>query len=68
MPYGEQGKKDIISQYVDFTKVYHEQVKQYGRRREAVLETIRVRKNQDVLRECLAEREKEYHMMALFDQ
>ena len=68
--YGEQGKKDIISQYVDFTKVYHEQVKQYGRTREAVLETIRVCKNQDVLREYLAEREKEVIsiMMALFDQ
>ena len=68
--YGEQGKKDIISQYVDFTKVYHEKVKQYGRTREAVLETIRVCKNQDVLREYLAEREKEVIsiMMALFDQ
>ena len=68
--YGEQGKKDIISQYVDFTKVYHEQVKQHGRTREAVLETIRVCKNQDVLREYLAEREKEVIsiMMALFDQ
>ena len=68
--YGEQGKKDIISQYVDFTKVYHEQVKQHGRTREAVLETIRVCKNQDVLREYLAEREKELIsiMMALFDQ
>ena len=27
--YGE-GKKDIISQYVDFTTVYNEQVKRYG--------------------------------------
>ncbi len=52
------------------TKVYHEQVKQHGRTREAVLETIRVCKNQDVLREYLAEREKEVIsiMMALFDQ
>ena len=45
-------------------------MKQYGRTREAVLETIRVCKNQDVLREYLAEREKEVIsiMMALFDQ
>ncbi len=31
---------DIISQYVTFTKVYDEQVKLYGRPREAVTNTI----------------------------
>ncbi len=67
--YGE-GKKDIISQYVDFTRVYNEQVKQYGNTREAVLETIRICKDRDVLREYLENREKEVIsiMMALFDQ
>ena len=39
--YGGKGN-DIISQYVNFTKVYNEQVKQYGRSREAVTETIRI--------------------------
>ena len=34
-------ENDIISQYVDFTKVYNEQVKLHGRSREAVTETIR---------------------------
>ena len=69
MLYGE-GKKDIISQYVDFTRVYNEQVKQYGNTREAVLETIRICKDRDVLREYLENREKEVIsiMMALFDQ
>ena len=65
-----EGKKDIISQYVDFTRVYNEQVKQYGNTREAVLETIRICKDRDVLREYLENREKEVIsiMMALFDQ
>ena len=47
--YGDKGN-DIISQYVAFTKVYNEQVKQYGRSREAVTETIRICKDRDVLR------------------
>ena len=67
--YGGKGN-DIISQYVAFTKVYNEQVKQYGRSREAVTETIRICKDSDVLREFLAGREKEVIsiMMALFDE
>lgn len=67
--YGE-GKDDIISQYVDFTKVYNEQVKQHGKTREAVLETIRICKDRNVLKEYLSGREKEVIniMMGLFDQ
>lgn len=67
--YGE-GKDDIISQYVDFTKVYGEQVKRYGKTRKAVLETIRICRDRNVLRGYLEEREKEVIsiMMALFDQ
>ncbi len=65
------GKKgDIISQYVAFTKIYNEQVKLHGRTREAVLETIRICKNQNVLSEYLSGREKEVVdiMMTLFDE
>ena len=64
---GENG--DIIHQYVTFTRIYNEQVKMYGRTREAVLETIRICKDQDVLREYLEHREKEVVdiMMTLFD-
>lgn len=60
---------DIISQYVAFTKVYNEQVKKYGRSRQAITETIRICKDKNVLREFLASREKEVIsiMMALFD-
>ncbi len=67
--YGE-GKGDIISQYVDFTKVYNEQVKLHGKTREAVLETIRICKDRNVLKEYLSGREKEVIsiMMGLFDQ
>lgn len=67
--YGD-GEGDIISQYVAFTKVYQEQAGIHGRTREAILETIRVCKDRNVLREYLSGREKEVVsiMMALFDQ
>ncbi len=61
---------DIISQYVAFTKVYDEQVKLYGRTREAVTNTINICKDRDVLKEYLSNREKEVAdmMMTLFDE
>ena len=65
------GKKgDILNQYVTFTKIYNEQVKQQGRTREAVLETIRICKDRKILKEYLEGREKEVVdiMMTLFDQ
>lgn len=64
---GEEG--DIINQYVTFTKIYNEQVKLHGRTREAVLETIQICKDQNVLREYLENREQEVVdiMMMLFD-
>lgn len=67
--YGD-GKDDIISQYVDFTKVYNEQVRLYGKTREAVLSTIRICQDRNVLKEYLSGREKEVIniMMGLFDQ
>ena len=42
-----------------FTKVYNEQMKQYGRTRETIMETIRICKDKNVLREYLQSREKE---------
>ncbi len=65
------GKKgDIINQYVAFTKIYNEQVKLHGRTREAVLETIRICKDQNVLSKYLSNREKEVVniMMTLFNE
>lgn len=53
------GKKgDIINQYVTFTQIYNEQIRQYGKTRQAVLETIRLCMEQDVLKEYLENRRK----------
>lgn len=61
---------DILEQYIKFTKVYNGQVKEHGRTKEAVIETIRICKNENLLKEYLESREKEVVgiMMALFDQ
>ncbi len=62
-------KGDIINQFVEFTRVYNEQVKIYGRTRKAVIETIRICRDKNILKDYLAEREKEVVniMMSLFD-
>ena len=61
---------DILEQYIKFTKVYNGQVKEHGRTKKAVIETIRICKNENLLKEYLESREKEVVgiMMALFDQ
>lgn len=61
---------DIINQYVTFTKVYDEQIRLYGRTRKAVLETIKICRDKDVLKQYLESRQKEAVdiMMTLFDQ
>lgn len=66
----ESGTDDIINQYIIFCKVFNEQTKQHGMTQRAVAETIRVCKDRNVLREYLAEREKEVVaiMMSLFDE
>lgn len=46
--YGD-GKGNVIGQYVDFTKVYNKQVRIYGRTREAVLSTIQIYKDRNML-------------------
>ncbi len=65
---GKQG--DIISQYIAFTKVYQEQIGKYGKTQKAVLETIRICKDKNVLKAYLESREKEVVdiMMALFNK
>ena len=51
-------------------KVYDEQRRLYGRTREAILETIRICKDKNVLKEYLESREKEVvdMLMTLFDE
>lgn len=65
------GKKgDIIQQYILFTKVYKEQYKIYGRTQQTVLETIRICKDNNILKEYLESRQREVVniMMTLFNQ
>ena len=65
----QENENDIIGQYIIFTKVYNEQRKKYGATKEAILETIRICKDRNVLKEYLESREKEVvdMMMTLFD-
>lgn len=66
------GNKDnsIISQYIAFSKVYTEQVKLYGYTRKAVMETIRICMDRNILAEYLKNKESEVIsiMMSLFDE
>ena len=61
---------DMIGQYIIFSHVMDEQIKKYGRVREAALETIRICRDRDVLKKYLKEREKEVVniMIELFNQ
>ena len=66
----ESDTDDIINQYIIFCKVFNEQTKKHGMTQKAVMETIRICKDRNVLREYLLEREKEVVtiMMSLFDE
>ena len=65
----QENENDIIGQYIIFTKVYNEQRKKYGATKKAILETIRICKDRNVLKEYLENREQEVvdMMMTLFD-
>ncbi len=65
----QEDESNIIGEYIIFCKVYNEQRKKYGQTKEAVLETIRICKNRNVLKEYLESKEKEVVdiMMTLFD-
>ncbi len=65
----QEDEKDIIGQYIIFSKVYNEQRKLYGNTKQAVTETIRICKNRNVLKEYLESKEQEVVdiMMTLFD-
>ena len=60
---------DIIYQYVALTKVLDDQVRLHGRSREAIIETIRICKDRDLLKQYLTEHEQEVQdiMVTLFD-
>ena len=65
----QENENDIIGQYIIFSKVYNEQRKLHGATKKAVLETIRICKDRNVLKEYLESREQEVvdMMMTLFD-
>ncbi|MCM1126406.1 MAG: hypothetical protein NC429_08025 [Lachnospiraceae bacterium] len=65
----QENEKDIIGQYIIFSKVYNEQRKLHGKTKQAVTETIRICKDRNVLKEYLESREQEVVdiMMTLFD-
>ena len=65
----QENEKDIIGQYIIFSKVYNEQRKLYGNTKQAVTETIRICKDRNVLKEYLESKEQEVVdiMMTLFD-
>ncbi len=65
----QENEKDIIGQYIIFSKVYNEQRKLYGNTKQAVTETIHICKNRNVLKEYLESKEQEVVdiMMTLFD-
>ena len=67
--YGGTGE-DVVSQYVAFSKIYKEQSRLHGRTQEAVLSTIQICKERNILKKYLESREKEVIdiMMTLFNQ
>ena len=60
----------IINQYTKFCIVLNQQVKLYGRTRQAIRNAIRICKDDNTLREYLTDKEKEVEdiMVSLFDQ
>lgn len=63
-------KGDMVYQYIMFTRILNEQIKIYGETAQAIVETIKICKDSDILREYLAVRETEVNniMLNLFDE
>jgi len=63
-------KNTILSQYMKFTKIYREKVRELGRTKDAVIATLKECKEKDILKEYIIEHEPEVIgiMMALYDK
>ncbi|MBQ6503318.1 MAG: hypothetical protein IJI57_05340 [Flexilinea sp.] len=59
---------DILNQYIVFCRVFDEQIRLYGRTEKAVRETIRICRDQNVLKEYLAKEEVSNIMFGAFDK
>ena len=66
----QEDENNIIGQYIIFCRVYDKQRKIYGQTKKAILETIRICKDRNVLKEYLKEKELEVIdiMATLFSQ
>ncbi len=64
----DSSQGDIINQYISFCRVFDEQVKLYGRTEKAVNETIRICKDQNVLKNYLAKEEVSTIMFGYLDK
>lgn len=66
----ESNENNIINQYIIFCKVFNEQTRKHGMTQKAVIETIRICKDKNILKEYLEKREKEVVtiMMSLFNE
>ncbi len=66
----QENEQDIIGQYIIFSKVFNEQRTRYGYTKQAIMETIRICKDRNVLKEYLESKEREVvdMMMTLFDE
>jgi len=64
------GTTNIIEEYINFCRIFDEQVRLYGQTQKAVKETLRLCKNKRILKNYLNERAKEVQdiMVSLFDQ
>ncbi len=65
----ESDKDNIINEYIVFCKVFNEQIKEHGMTKQAVIETIRICKDRNILKQYLSSKEVEVVtiMMSLFD-
>ena len=59
---------DIINQFITFARVFDDQIEVHGRNREAVLETLRICKDRDVLKKYLEEQEAAEIMFTWLDE
>ena len=59
---------DIIDQFIGFCRVFDRQIQEYGRTRKAVEETLRICRDENVLREYLADEEAATIMFTLLDE
>ena len=59
---------DIINQFITFARVFDDQIEVHGRTREAVLETLRICKDRDVLKKYLEEQEAAEIMFTWLDE